>query len=53
MARQNLTIKGKIYKLKSGDGIVIPAHAQHNFSAKQQFKMISTVIKNGYEDFNP
>jgi quercetin dioxygenase-like cupin family protein len=48
-----LTIKGDTFKLKLGDGIIIPAHAQHNFHAKQQFKMISTVIKSGYEDFNP
>jgi quercetin dioxygenase-like cupin family protein len=48
-----LTIQGKKYNLKLGEGIIIPAHAKHNFDAKEQFKMISTVIKSGYEDFNP
>ncbi|MBA3828191.1 MAG: cupin domain-containing protein [Taibaiella sp.] len=48
-----LTIKKTNYKLKLGEGIIIPAHAPHHFNAKQQFKMISTVIKSGYEDFNP
>jgi quercetin dioxygenase-like cupin family protein len=48
-----LTIKDKKYKLKLGEGIIIPAHAPHDFHAKQQFKMISTVIKSGYENFNP
>ena len=45
-----LTINDKAYNLKLGDGIVIPAHAKHNFTANEQFKMISTVIKSGYED---
>ena len=43
-------INDKKYKLELGDGIVIPAHAKHNFNANEQFKMISTVIKSGYED---
>lgn len=46
----SLTINNKLFKLKRGEGIVIPAHAKHHFSAKAQFKMISTVIKSGYED---
>jgi quercetin dioxygenase-like cupin family protein len=38
------------YKLRLGEGIIIPAHATHNFNANVQFKMISTIIKSGYED---
>jgi quercetin dioxygenase-like cupin family protein len=45
-----LTIDNKEYKLKLGEGIIIPAHAKHHFNANVQFKMISTVIKSGYED---
>ena len=45
-----LIIKGKTYKLKLGEGIIIPAHAMHSFNADEQFKMISTIIKSGYED---
>ena len=45
-----LTIDDKEYKLKLGEGIIIPAHTKHHFSANVQFKMISTVIKSGYED---
>ncbi len=45
-----LIINAKIFKLKLGEGIIIPAHARHNFNANEQFKMISTVIKSGYED---
>ena len=30
--------------------MIIPGHAAHCFNATEQFKMISTVIKSGYED---
>ena len=45
-----ITINGKVFKLKLGEGIIIPAHSKHQFNANEQFKMISTVIKSGYED---
>jgi quercetin dioxygenase-like cupin family protein len=45
-----VTIDKKIHNLTLGTGIIIPAHAQHCFNANEQFKMISTVIKSGYED---
>ena len=37
------------FKLGLGQGIIIPAHASYSFSANEQFKMISTTIKSGYE----
>lgn len=45
-----VVINEKNYLLRTGDGIVIPAHASHCFNANEQFKMISTVIKSGYEE---
>ena len=45
-----LNIHDKMYELKLGEGIIIPAHSKHHFNANVQFKMISTVIKSGYED---
>lgn len=42
-------IDKKMFKLKLGDGIIIPAHARHCFTATEQFKMIATIIKSGYE----
>ena len=45
-----LTINDKKFKLALGEGIIIPAHATHSFNANEQFKMISTIIKSGYED---
>ena len=43
-------INDKKYKLRLGEGIIIPAHVSHCFNANEQFKMISTIIKSGYED---
>lgn len=45
-----VTIDKEIFKLTKGQGIIIPAHASHIFNANEQFKMISTVIKSGYEE---
>jgi quercetin dioxygenase-like cupin family protein len=41
-------IKKVKHILTLGQGIVIPAHASHFFNANVKFKMISTIIKNGY-----
>jgi quercetin dioxygenase-like cupin family protein len=43
-------ISDKKYNLRLGEGIIIPAHSAHCFNANEQFKMISTIIKSGYED---
>lgn len=45
-----LTINQKLFNLKLGEGIIIPAHAKHRFDAAEQFKMISTIIKSAYEE---
>ena len=44
-------INKQTHSLKVGDGIIIPGHSSHSIHANQQFKMISTVIKSGYEEF--
>ena len=44
-----VTINSIIYNMKLGDGIIIPAHSRHCFNANKQFKMISTIIKSGYD----
>jgi quercetin dioxygenase-like cupin family protein len=46
----DVVINDKKVTLKLGEGIIIPAHQKHCFYATEQFKMISTVIKSGYED---
>jgi len=45
-----LEIDNTKYILRAGQGIIIPAHSVHSFNANKQFKMISTVIKSGYEE---
>lgn len=46
----DVIIKGEKFNLALGQGIIIPAHSSHCIEATQQFKMISTIIKSGYED---
>jgi quercetin dioxygenase-like cupin family protein len=48
----SVTVDENVFKLTKGQGIIIPAHASHIFNANEQFKMISTVIKSGYEEIN-
>ena len=48
-----VTINSIIYNMKLGDGIIIPAHSRHCFNANKQFKMISTIIKSGYDSELP
>ena len=45
-----LTIRDKDLMLNLGEGVIIPSRTKHHFIADVQFKMISTVIKSGYED---
>jgi quercetin dioxygenase-like cupin family protein len=45
----NLLLDDKRILLKLGEGIIIPANSKHSFTASEQFKMITTVIKSGYE----
>jgi quercetin dioxygenase-like cupin family protein len=35
--------------LESGQGITIPAHSSHYIKPNGRFKMISTIIKSGYD----
>jgi quercetin dioxygenase-like cupin family protein len=44
-----IVIDEKSNILKTGEGIIIPAHTSNNVKAKERFKMISTIIKSGYE----
>ena len=46
----DVIMKGEKVKLALGEAIIIPAHSSHSIAATQQFKMISTIIKSGYED---
>ena len=47
--KAELTIDGKSYFLNTGQSIIIPAHTPNRIRANERFKMISTIIKSGYE----
>ena len=42
-------IDKKSNMLKTGEGIIIPAHASNTVKANERLKMVSTIIKSGYE----
>src|SRR4030095_9534238 len=47
--KAEIFIDGKSNTLLIGQGIVIPAHRSSSIKPNGRFKMISTVIKSGYE----
>ncbi len=47
--KAEIIIDGKSNCLETGESIIIPAHAPNIIKANERFKMISTVIKSGYE----
>jgi quercetin dioxygenase-like cupin family protein len=47
--KAEIWLKGKLHQLGTGESIIIPAHTPNIIKAKERFKMISTVIKSGYE----
>jgi quercetin dioxygenase-like cupin family protein len=47
--KAEIVIDGISSFLVTGQSIIIPAHASNTVKANERFKMISTVIKSGYE----
>jgi len=47
--RAEILIDGNSNFLESGSCIIIPAHSRSTIVANERFKMISTIIKSGYE----
>ena|SRR5579859_3264834 len=43
-------INGESILLETGWSIIIPAHSRNTIKAHMRFKMISTIIKSGYEE---
>ncbi len=48
--KSEILIDGKSHFLETGQSIIIPAHVPNTIKANVRFKMISTIIKSGYED---
>jgi len=47
--KAEIVIDGKSNILATGESIIIPAHTPNLVRANERFKMISTIIKSGYE----
>lgn len=47
--KAEIVIDGTSNLLETGQSIIIPAHTPNVVKAKERFKMISTIIKSGYE----
>ena len=47
--KAEIIIDGKSNLLNTGQSIIIPAHTSNIVKANERFKMISTIIKSGYE----
>ncbi|MBK6731316.1 MAG: cupin domain-containing protein [Bacteroidetes bacterium] len=49
--KAEIIIDGNSFLLETGQSIIIPAHKPNLVRANGRFKMISTIIKSGYESF--
>jgi quercetin dioxygenase-like cupin family protein len=48
--KAEISIDDTSHQLDAGQSIIIPAHSRNTISAKERFKMLSTIIKSGYEE---
>ena len=45
-----VVIEDKSISLDAGQSIIIPAHSRNTIKANEKFKMLTTLIKSGYEE---
>lgn len=50
--KAEILIDDKSSFLSIGQSIIIPAHTRNTIRANERFKMISTIIKSGYEEIS-
>ncbi|GAB3416240.1 cupin domain-containing protein [Niabella aquatica] len=48
--KAEVLIDGISNLLQTGQSIIIPAHSRNTIKANERFKMISTIIKSGYNE---
>jgi quercetin dioxygenase-like cupin family protein len=48
--RAEVVTDGEPHILDTGQSIIIPAHSRNIIKANERFKIISTIIKSGYEE---
>jgi quercetin dioxygenase-like cupin family protein len=49
--KAEVIIDSTSHLLATGQSIIVLAHTRNTIKASERFKMISTIIKSGYEDF--
>lgn len=47
--KAEIVINDILHLLETGQSLIIPAHTKTALKANERFKMISTIIKSGYE----
>lgn len=47
--KADIQIDEKSFHLLTGESLIIPANSKNTIRANERFKMISTIIKSGYE----
>jgi quercetin dioxygenase-like cupin family protein len=47
--KAEILIDNSSHILKTGESVIIPANSRNTIKANERFKMISTIIKSGYE----
>jgi quercetin dioxygenase-like cupin family protein len=50
--KAEIIIDGKSHLLETGQSIIIPAHSKNSLKANVRFKILSTIIKSGYEELS-
>lgn len=50
--KAEIVINDVTYLLETGQSIIIPAHERNTIKAHVRFKMLSTIIKSGYEEIS-
>jgi quercetin dioxygenase-like cupin family protein len=50
--KAEIIINEKSYEVGTGQAIVVPAHSRNTIKAISRFKMLSFVIKSGYEELS-
>jgi len=48
--KAEIIIESISHILDTGGSIIIPAHSRNTIKANEKFKMLSTIIKSGYEE---
>jgi quercetin dioxygenase-like cupin family protein len=48
--KAEIVIDEEPHHLATGESIIIPAHSRNTIKANERFKIISTIIKSGYEE---